>query len=572
MRWTARFAVICTLALGLPLAACSDDDSSAPPDLALDAGHDARSDALIPPDKTAAVDAGPSAVGTACTTGATPQGSCPKGYLCYPSALGMPAGYCTRFCSFGASCPSDAVCAMSPTVGEFCLKACKDSKGCRAAEGYLCDADWKGCAGPSVLLSPVLKKCAPISALPRLTFGKVTQLSTKAGPGKYNMEPAAALNAAGDLTAVYMARNQTTADGWLGVSTLKANGTLNGDRSLKGKSKHLFDPWMAADRAGKMYLVYFGHDGQDTNSLVGLVSSSDGAKWSAEQVVHDTADCPGNMTGCLDKTMIAVGPQVGATTKDAIYVFYFSGPGGGMKMVRSLDSGKTFGKSVKVGKGAYGDAEVSSDGVIHVVYLTSLNGNKLGDTKNWIEYTRSVDGGKTFATALKVSAAGEAVPFYFSNAQVAANPAKGSIHVVYPTGGPDGAWDIRLATSTDAGKTWSRLRVNDDPQCANHMIPTIALDPATGKLHVAWAENRGGVGQIAYAACDADGKKCSANEAISHKPFADYQLVRHSPRWLGEYFELLVDSSKKALHAVWTQPVTEGGLAISRIFHARGKL
>ncbi len=71
--------------------------------------------------------------------------------------------------------------------------------------------------------------------------------------------------------------------------------------------------------------------------------------------------------------------------------------------------------------------------------------------------------------------------------------------------------------------------------------------------------------------CDADGTKCDPNQAISSTPFASYDLVRHSPHWMAEYFELLLDPSKKEIHAVWTQPVDESGHSIARIFHSKGK-
>jgi hypothetical protein len=104
------------------------------------------------------------------------------------------------------------------------------------------------------------------------------------------------------------------------------------------------------------------------------------------------------------------------------------------------------------------------------------------------------------------------------------------------------------------------------------MTPTAALDPQSGKVHVVWTENRGNVGQVAWALCDAGGARCGANEAVSDKPFASYAFVRHSTRWLGEYYSLVVDARRKRLHVVWTQTVDEGGQPIARIFHAAGKL
>ncbi len=47
-----------------------------------------------------------------------------------------------------------------------------------------------------------------------------------------------------------------------------------------------------------------------------------------------------------------------------------------------------------------------------------------------------------------------------------------------------------------------------------------------------------------------------------------YELVRHSPRWLGEYTALVVDDAHKAVHAVWTQVMPDGGRGTARIVYA----
>jgi hypothetical protein len=149
---------------------------------------------------------------------------------------------------------------------------------------------------------------------------------------------------------------------------------------------------------------------------------------------------------------------------------------------------------------------------------------------------------------------------------------KKALYVAFPSGGPDGKWDILLATSTDGGKKWAYVKVNDDAPCANHMTPTITLDAKTGRTYVAWLENRAGAGRVALAVCEPGGKTCGPNQSVSETPFASYSFARHSPRWLGEYFALVIDAKRRKLHAVWTQTVDEGGKAIGRIFHAEAKL
>lgn len=458
------------------------------------------------------------------------------------------------------------------------MASCTRDEDCRKAEGYVCDPAWNACVLPGLAAprAPVCEGTAP----PRKTFGKVTQLSTPKGPGTYHFEPAAALTKTGDVAAVYIANSvpDFTKPGHLnplGTAVLKASGETVLDRELKSSRENHFDPWLATDREGTIHAVWMGFDGgraPERNMEIALATSKDGVEWSAPRAVHDVeSDCPGSAPGCFDKPMIAIGPDKQNRKQDAIYVFYFSEPGGGMKMVRSTDKGQTFGKSVLVGEGAFGDAEVDASGNIHVVYTDAdPRTGGFGDPAGSIMYVVSTDGGATFAKPIPVSAEGESIPFFFSNPQVVPDPKRKSIHVVYPAGTPDAGWDIMLATTTNGGKDWKRIKVNDDEHCANHMTPTAALDPRTGAVHVVWTENRASAGRVAYARCTAKG--CSPNESVSEAAFAAYELVRHAPTWLGEYYSLLVDGKRRKLHVVWTQTVNEEGIPRSRIFHAEGAL
>jgi hypothetical protein len=531
---------------------------------------------VIMPTIDAAPPPPPKTIGSGCTPSKTSmQGDCPDGMLCFPG----PGGYCLTMCGPAGPCAAGSTCVQSPRVSDICLASCVADGDCR--QGYVCDPAWKTCVMPH-FLAPKPPVCQA-TALARKSFGKVTQMSTAHGPAIYDFEPAIGIDKKGALTAVYIANGALGAKNPLGVSTLTPDGKIvDGDRAIDGDRENHFDPWVATDRDGKLYAVWLAFDGgraPEKNMAINLSTSVDGKTWSTPVVSNDVKiDCPAGDAGagCMDKPMIAVGPDKAdpKSKKDAIYVFYFSEPGGGMKMTKSIDGGATFGDSVKVGDGAYGDAEVSSDGVIHVVYVDGEPGGDsggLGSKDSHVQYTESADGGKTFSKPVVVSR-DDGVPFYFSNPQVVADVDKKLLYVVYPAGTPDLKWDIFLATSKDGGKKWTSIKVNDDEPCASHMTPTAAIDVKTGKVHVAWLENRTGSGGVAYAVCERGGKKCGANEAVNDQAFAGYGVGRFSSQWLGEYFGILVDAKRRMLHIVWTQPVDENGVPISRIFHSAAKL
>lgn len=422
----------------------------------------------------------------------------------------------------------------------------------------------------SSMKGPPPPQCAG-APLPRKAFEAPRQLSSAQTPGArlYDIEPSAALLPDGAVAVVYNARDSLL-DGTSGLVVGRVS--LEGEVALAAyptDRAEAFDAWMTAAPDGKVRIAWLAHDGgrPERNAKVGYAESADGLRYSAPAVGHAPGDCPEGTRGCLDKPMIAADGK-------SVYVAYYSDPGGGLKVTRGDLTAPAFKESVLAGEGAYSDVSVAPSGALHIVFIDFLAGdvNRFGDRNLRVAYTRSEDGGKSFSPVVRVSGEDEPVPFYFSNPQVSVDEQRGFLYVAYPTGTPDGRWEIMLATSTDGGKTWSRVKVNDDAPCASHMTPHTALDPRTGTLHVTWLENRTGTGGLAYAACEPGGKRCSANEAVSDAPFASYSYERHLKAWLSEYGELVVDAERRWLHAVWTQPVLEGGAAVSRIFYARARL
>ncbi len=463
-------------------------------------------------------------------------------------------------------------------IGEFCAKPCANDADCRASEGYVCDPQYGACVSPRQTSSPLsptpmLAHCgAP--ALRRRAFGPVSQLSTDASPGIYQFEPSAAVTAHGDLVVLYTPGSPMGDMHPLAGAIVHADGRVDRDRPFASNRSNHYDPWLAASRDGTVFAAWLGFDSAgwpEQRAIIGFSRTSDGVAWSAPIVADDaTADCPNETPGCLDKPVVLPGPDRADPRLEVVYVFYLNEPDRGTRVVSSRDGGKTYGKSTSVAAddGIY-NAAVSDAGVVHVVYRAG--------SPDRVEYVQSVDGARTFSPPRVVSAPGEGLSAdSFANPQVAVDERRGVLYVVYPAGGPDGRWDITLATSTDGGATWNRVKVNDDPPCANHMLPMAVLDSASGRLHLIWLENRSGAGGVAYTSCtrarSGPTATCLANEAVNDAPFAAYVLTRFSPKWMGEYGSLVLDAKRRVLHAVWTQPVPAPAGPTGRIFHAAAKL
>jgi hypothetical protein len=521
------------------IAACSSAPRQLPPPTPrpIDAGVvDVAQDAPPPPPPA------PGVRGAACS----PKHDCAETLLCAP----MPGGYCTSACGVtGTAC--DGACVETVRAGELCMKACTNDADCRREEGYVCDPQWHACTLPN--FGALVPRTCKGAGSRDVAFGASEPWSSAAAPGVYQFEPSAALLGDGGVVAMYITRSSQFEGNALGVSTTKAK-----DQAFKTDKQSAFDPWLARDVSGVVHAVWYTFDGRDENGAIEHATTKDGVTWSKPTVVHDPKDCPGEGE-CLDKPMIVAG-------KGVLYVMYSAGDAG--LRVRTL-KGETLGAPVTAAAGIYGNGVVGGDGRLHIVTINGGPMGGFGSADQKIEYTVSSDGGASFAPPIRVNADGEMLPFFFSNPSIAVDSARGWIYVAYVRGGRDAVWDLVIAASKDKGKTWKRTVISDG--CAIHMVPNLAVDSRTGTLHLAYYDSEGAP-RFAHATCTPGATKCTDKGAINSLPFAALSTERHASKWIGEYESLLVDDKRHVLHAVWTQPVDEGGKIVSRIFHAQAKL
>ena len=466
----------------------------------------------------------------------------------------------------------------SPDSEEPVGPACANDADCAATPGQICDAQRKVCvdrpepAKPT--RDPALAQCENRPVLEKKLFGPVTQLSGPREGSTSNQEVHAAVAADGSLTAAYINRKGRFGPHPMTVSTISVDGKVDGDRVIESDRDRHFDPWMLTDKQGVMHLVWLGYKGMfapEKDMMLPYTTSTDGKTWTPIRSIHDPKDCPNGPDACLDKPEMNIGPDKEDPSREAIYLSYWANDGQYVR--KSVDGGKTWQPSVRNAEMNYGSIEVDSAGDVHIVGVTSPPKGKgmLGDPEGRVLYVVSKDGGASFSKPVSASPDGASIPGRFANPQVISDAARGALYVFYPAGAEaTRAWDIIAAVSQDQGKTWSHRKVNDDATCANHMLPVAVLDEPTGQVHVMWVENRNDQGQVAYTTCVVE--SCAPNQRISEQPFLDYGFTRHTDTWLGEYNKLVLDRKHNVLHAVWAQPIDEGGSARNRIFHARAPL
>lgn len=451
--------------------------------------------------------------------------------------------------------------------GEVCFAKCERDADCRTDEGYFCDARWKACVIPNTLA--IVPRTCPGPSTRDAAFGPALQLTSATSAGTYQFEPAAALTSDGSLFVIATAPGPEL--------------TQLVDTSTRTRTEKLFVETdvspslsLARDRKGVLYAVWL--DARRGPQVLFVRSRDDGRTWSAPISVNDAADCAPD-ENCLEQAFVVAG--------DTVYVGYIAG--GALRVRASFDDGASFRAPVTALSAIRASATVDAKGRLHVIGVqggppltsappcggaarpgkagTCTGG--YGSASHAIMYATSSDG-RSFTRPAQLSKRDERLPFYSAMPKLVVDTKRKWIYAVYVRGGRDAVWDLAVLASKDNGATWKRTRIGDD--CAIHMTPEAALDPTTGSLHLAWYDSRGAAGRFAHASCTPGLAKCTAPLAINDRPFGGLSTARQATSAVGDSVGLLVDDKRRALHAVWAQPLDEAGALRTRIFHATAKL
>jgi hypothetical protein len=537
------------------------------------------SDAAIAFDLGPPMDVGPrSGIGSACSMTfpdggfISASGTCDAGQLCLPPPAAM-NGECTQLCSATMACPSDSVCFVAGANG-VCFPRCTSDADCRTSDGFHCYP--LGAVGDVCLAGEAMA----IPMIPTGHRGCDACYTTSPGPHavaalahRVFTEPSILLSegtnscAEGNVVvspttgAIVEAYTGATASGsFIGIGTVidghsVASHAMLGDSAGNGLAG---DPSLAYTRDGTLHALFMS-GGADTMSmssvsvavrLVMLDSHDDGRTWSTAHEVVSSMTCGGSI---CDKPWLAIGPSPSGTG-ESLYVAYRGMVGGsplGLALTRSDDGGSTWSPQSTIATlemidgsmtfPALATVVVDASGAVHVAHWgigTAAGTNaRLGDPSNRIVYRVSHDGGASWS--MPSSVAGTNVSVAFGQPSLAIRGSE--IDVAYLVGTHDGAWDVMLATSIDAGAHWARRKVNDEPDaCATHLFPWIAADDARAGTHVTWLENRFGPGDVAYAFCPADATQpCGANEVVSDAAFT-LTSSRDDAVWHGDYRTMLL--------------------------------
>jgi hypothetical protein len=271
-----------------------------------------------------------------------------------------------------------------------------------------------------------------------------------------------------------------------------------------------FDPAVAFDTLGNVYVVYGVTTGGNTTLLV--ATSTDGGRTYPRFATLATNATVGALPG-NDKWGVATGPDQAVPGRQDVYVSWtqnvteMAGTDQRIVVARSTDTGQTFTAPTIINDGSisgtesnnlFADPAVGPAGQVYVVWHRIGAGQVVFDT--------STDGGVTFGTDLLVTTSGAGfltlIPAQpdrgtsvnpVVDVDRSGGPFNGRIYVSYvddsnPTATLD--LDVFVRTSDDQGANWSMpVRVNDTAT-SDQFMPWLEVDQVTGTVGVVWFDAR----------------------------------------------------------------------------------
>lgn len=302
-----------------------------------------------------------------------------------------------------------------------------------------------------------------------------------------------------------------TTDGgatWSGRDTMSTHTNLN---------DFMGDPTVGIDLSGNLFI---GGIYNDAHIFVDR-STNGGTNWA-----HTPAYAP--QPG-YHRPNLAIDTNPLSPYKNYLYVVNT-----GLLFSRSTDSGQSFSTPLSIG-GTIGSwrkvgpsLALSPDSGLYVAWsgydATSSAPIQLG-------FNQSTNGGISWQTARSIRTFNGVYPLMknvqlYSAPSIAVDrstgPRRGWIYIVYTEKSPTTP-DIFLIRSIDKGNTWSSpVKVYQDSSGKDQWMPSISVDPSTGKLFVIYYDSRNfpsnDSAQV-YVSCSSDGGENFKHILVSDAPF-----------------------------------------------------
>jgi hypothetical protein len=360
----------------------------------------------------------------------------------------------------------------------------------------------RGLTAPLLLIATLLCIASPSQAVPI----NVNISSTTATPTKSEVSIDINPTNPNNLVVISHSGNLQTMQTFYSFDKGQTWTNVNLGNAFDGITSTLrFDPTVAFDADGNVYVAYGVDDGNKTAVIVGR--SGDGGQTYTATKVAETSNPTGLLKG-NDKWILATGPDPVDASKQNVYIAWTQNTGTEQKIVLSgsKDGGVTFSAPVKINDSTkngqlFAEPVVGKDGKVYVSWQDiRTGGNVLLDVSTDAGTTWGNDKIVTGWNASFGNGFAKSIPAQASRGMgvgptIEANQSSGRIFEAYvDVTGTLPNTDIFVRYSDDDGTTWSApIKVNDDIGINSQFLPWMDFDPVKGFLGLAWYDARNDV-------------------------------------------------------------------------------
>lgn len=314
------------------------------------------------------------------------------------------------------------------------------------------------------------------------------------------------------------------------------------------------DPWVAFGPDGRAYYcsLLFNETGPE-NGIYVSVSKNGGKSWGPPVPVHT-----GDANNFDDKQAIIVDTYPDSPYRGRIYVGWDTvGNQQIQRIAWSGDGGESYSAAIdleRTGMNVGIIPLVAPGGVVHAVWAHVDSNNSPFE----ILHSRSEDGGVTWsapntvtemqAVGVRFQRSGDILP------TAAVDPRTGRLYVAWMDQRfTRGVSQVLLSRSDDGGRTWSEpQRVSDGPDDSPSYTPALAVS-GQGRVAVSYYSLRNDPARQflvdLYLATSKDGESFGASKRVSSTSFDVRFAAMAQELFLGDYQGLV--GGKKDFHALW---------------------
>lgn len=421
---------------------------------------------------------------------------------------------------------------------------------------------------PEVLRAPAIVPEAPAKAkapATRVSRDVLAPDGNSQGQPETQAEPHLAIDPENDarLLAGYQENRFTTG----GARALTYAWSKNGGRTWTeglvpglthasgGDFERASDPWVAFGPGGRAYYCSLRfNETRPENGIYVSTSKNGGKSWGPPVAVHT-----GDADNFDDKQAIVVDNYADSPFRGRVYVGWDTVSNRQILRISwSGDGGASFSPAVDVqGNGVNVGVipMVGPGGVVHAVWT---HADDLQTAPLVLQASRSEDGGETWSAPVRIvqmrlagvrfQRTGDILP------TAAVDPHTGRLYVAWMDDRfTPGVPQVLLTRSDDDGRTWSEpQRVSDGPDDSPSYTPALAVN-GQGRVAVSYYSHRNDPTRQfladLYVAMSKDGETFGASRRVSSSSFDVRFAAMAQALFLGDYMGLA--GGKKLFHALW---------------------